>query len=121
MMKIAQSFIAQTYYSIGGGLLSDATHLAKKEKNTVKCCLSLQNAEYFEHCSDNDNAHCDVGKYEIALNGKEAVGAHLEKCLENDAGLYCSTAFTQGILPGPLKYRVLASTLSCVASKYEFI
>ena len=110
----------QTYYSIGGVvLLSMKPILAKRRKKHSPSALSLQNAEdILKHCSDNGLMLSTVMlENEIALNGKEAVSAHIENVWKTMQACIEHGIHTEGILPGPLKSTTSCGfTLSYVAS-----
>ncbi|XGW46823.1 L-serine ammonia-lyase [Haemophilus influenzae] len=103
----------QTYYSIGGGFIVDEAHFGKEEKNTVQVPYPYKNAEdILKHCSDNGLMLSTVMlENEIALNGKEAVSAHLENVRKTMQACIEHGIHTEGILPGPLRVPRRAASL----------
>lgn len=103
----------QTYYSIGGGFIVDEAHFGKEEKNTVQVPYPYKNAEdILKHCSDNGLMLSTVMlENEIALNGKEAVSAHLEYVWKTMQACIEHGIHTEGILPGPLRVPRRAASL----------
>lgn len=103
----------QTYYSIGGGFIVDEAHFGKEEKNTVQVPYPYKNAEdILKHCSDNGLMLSTVMlENEIALNGKEAVSAHLENVWKTMQACIEHGIHTEGILPGPLRVPRRAASL----------
>ena len=103
----------KTYYSIGGGFITDAAHFGEAADSRVEVPFPYNNAaDILRHCAEQGLPISSLArKNELALHSEAELAAHLARIWQTMSDCISRGQYAEGVLPGPLKVPRRASNL----------
>ncbi|WP_459588891.1 L-serine ammonia-lyase [Corynebacterium camporealensis] len=105
--------LSKTYYSIGGGFITDEEHFGKDSDEVIEVPFDFETAEeLIEICEREHMSILEViWENEKALRPEAETRAHLKKVWDVMSEGIERGSHTEGVLPGPMQLRRRAATL----------